>query len=247
MKKSVVSFPERNLSARQLAGKKDRLMNPLSTVFGAPCTLCHLVDSGFVASAHADDISEPSTHHSFEVSASSPRLSAPLMKICYGVGRFPLSMDLGRDYDLYELVDLCCSFIDNGDELFLEFHPSLHLRLPTPHAVELACEMVTGYHNHLRSFECGRIWGAPDTSWVDSLCACQDLCHEACDDDECQRDFTMAFAVASQGAQRSRLQALDEMSVEFNVRKGSMSDKILDRLETSLSTEPMPSSSPPCA
>ena len=49
---------------------------------------------------------------------------------------------------------------EEGSVLYLEYHPNLYVTLESPVLVRCACEMVAGYHNHLREFLAPEVWGS---------------------------------------------------------------------------------------
>lgn len=126
------------------------------------------------------------------------------MRICYGLGRYPLTLDMGRCCNQQDLMDLCAAYMDNGVDLFLEFHPSLLLRLETAHAVELACEMVASYHNHVLQYEYDGVWAPPDATWVDSMCGGSVGCCDELGGGDTDLEHVMALSVVSQQARSCR-------------------------------------------
>lgn len=88
------------------------------------------------------------------------------MQIYFGHPRSPVCMDSTRRYSLGDLMSTCQSLLDNGSTLSLEYHPLVFLRLSDPSRLEMACEMVVGYHEHLRAYMDPSVWASSEPSWL---------------------------------------------------------------------------------
>lgn len=71
-------------------------------------------------------------------------------------------MDYDRDYTASCLVSLSQGL----GPLHLEYHPGLFIRIPRDHCLPLACEMVSGYHNHLRVYSQAGVWSSTEPTWI---------------------------------------------------------------------------------
>lgn len=114
-----------------------------------------------------------------------------VMYICYGASRNRIPMDGGKEYTLEKIVVMSSVHRENGEPLHLEYHPNLYHALTTTESLLFACEMVVGYHDHLRSYSEVGMWGEPDVSWVDKMCGFED------EDDFCD-DVSVAAVVRAQ-------------------------------------------------
>lgn len=75
-------------------------------------------------------------------------------------------MDSTRRYSWSDLMSTCQSLLDNGNTLSLEYHPMVFQRLSDPSQLEMACEMVVGYHEHLRAYMDPSLWTSSEPSWI---------------------------------------------------------------------------------
>ena len=107
-----------------------------------------------------------------------------IMIICSGVNKNPLVMDRNMEYCISQIMNRCSALVENGNILYLMYHPGMYVSLKTPATMIMACQMVVDYHSLISEVEPDKIDDVENWVNYNSLCLSGEELYNSSEDDE---------------------------------------------------------------
>lgn len=80
------------------------------------------------------------------------------MLICFGPMRTPITLSNADEHTIATVMEQCRYLEGRGNVLYLEYYPNMYIRLGSDEKLEMAAEIVAGYHEATKAYMREDVW-----------------------------------------------------------------------------------------